>query len=740
MALAELINRLEPYTSKIVAFGGLNRVQESSPSTLSSNSNGSTETAEMLDCQNVTLDENGDLTARPQRAVKNYQTIYMESAIECIDYRYGRDNVMACIGRTSNPFSTSSPNFYFGDEVYSPGQIGADISGNQMVVINTKLCFFPSKVYFDLRTHSFGDLDSNIDVGEGKLEPTSDGAKLTFLSSALYSRVKADTVYDFSASVVDMTGKYMGQYVDDEPTSDYLRHMTYFSGSSASTLRTQYDVNWYARVGSLPVINSSNSQMAAFKQLVEEPFRAADKFELTSALGGSTSNPLDGSIDSYSGYIVHCTWYFLGSRVGEELFRADDFLVKYGIDVSQKLYTEMVRFFNVSTHQICNKQPYRLISIQNDSQDGTSVIFESNLYNDLFPGDSRRKILSNITLSQTSPLLQYVVCWNNRLWGVSNEDNNIYASKLGDPTQWNYFQGTSMDSYYAEQGTPGNWTGSAVYNNHVLFFKERHIHRVYGSSPSSFQLSVIEAAGVKDTCFRSVATVNNTLFYYSPNGFMAYVGEFPEKISTDLGKTNYQGVSAGYKDNRYYAHIISETDGKNILVFDTELGAWFLETCRGSAYGFLYNFNGDLYHHDVEISGGRYFPHLSIIEPGDIVPSGYNVEPEFIWYAIFKFDEVEDGNKIYSKFNLRAYLTDDSQVKISIAQNKPSINDIRSEGDWNVVGVLSSEYGSRLDGIEVCDIVPVRCNNIYIRIAGMGNCTIKSLTRKYRAGVERSNR
>ena len=63
--------------------------------------------------------------------------------------------------------------------------------------------------------------------------------------------------------------------------------------------------------------------------------------------------------------------------------------------------------------------------------------------------------VTELSVTRSVPQLDFVMEANNRLWGVSNQDNTIYACKLGDPTNWNYYQNTTMDSYYAEQGTYG---------------------------------------------------------------------------------------------------------------------------------------------------------------------------------------------------------------------------------------------------------------------------------------------
>lgn len=84
-----------------------------------------------------------------------------------------------------------------------------------------------------------------------------------------------------------------------------------------------------------------------------------------------------------------------------------------------------------------------------------------------------------VTLERKAPKLDYVVECNNRLWGCSSEENEIYACKLGDATNWNCFAGLATDSYTVSVGSDGPFTGAAVQLGYVLFFKENCLHKVY---------------------------------------------------------------------------------------------------------------------------------------------------------------------------------------------------------------------------------------------------------------------
>ena len=66
--------------------------------------------------------------------------------------------------------------------------------------------------------------------------------------------------------------------------------------------------------------------------------------------------------------------------------------------------------------------------------------------------------------------------------------DTVYASKLGDPFNWNVFDGLSTDSYAVDVGSAGDFTACCSYLGYPCMFKEEHIYKVYGDKPSNFQV------------------------------------------------------------------------------------------------------------------------------------------------------------------------------------------------------------------------------------------------------------
>ena len=169
----------------------------------------------------------------------------------------------------------------------------------------------------------------------------------------------------------------------------------------------------------------------------------------------------------------------------------------------------------------------------------------------------------SITLERRVPDLDFVTEQGNRVWGCSKKENTIYACRLGDPTNWYSYRGIAADSYAVSVGSDGTFTGAASCMGYVLFFKENCIHKLYGSKPSDYQLSSVRCRGVAANAAHSLCVLNETLYYLSPDGVMAWDGSIPTKVSAVLDASrlaNVQSAVGGALDGRYYLHINANGD------------------------------------------------------------------------------------------------------------------------------------------------------------------------------------
>lgn len=254
---------------------------------------------------------------------------------------------------------------------------------------------------------------------------------------------------------------------------------------------------------------------------------------------------------------------------------------------------------------------------------------------------------SGLELRRTVPDMDYVCENGNRIWGCSSKNHEVYCCKLGDPANWQSFEGISTDSYAATVGSDGDFTGCLSHMGYVLFFKEDAIHKVYGDKPSNFQITTTSPArGIAKGCEGTACVVNETLLYVSRNGVCSYDGAFPSTISDPLGQTRFLAGRAGQCEGKYYASL-QDTDGNwGLYVYDTEKNLWHREDetqARFMTYG-----EGKLYCID---SSGTLFTMTGerkeliewYIESGDILEGA--VEFKYIKRLLFNL-LLEAGSEV----------------------------------------------------------------------------------------------
>lgn len=173
-----------------------------------------------------------------------------------------------------------------------------------------------------------------------------------------------------------------------------------------------------------------------------------------------------------------------------------------------------------------------------------------------------------ITIKRNMPNMDFIIESENRLWGcrygvAQNGEvvNEIYASKLGDFRNWNCFMGISTDSYAATVGSDGQFTGAITHLGYPIFFKENCMHKVYGNYPANYQIATTACRGVQKGSHRSLAIVNEVLYYKSRTAVCAYDGSLPQEISYVLGDVAYDNAVACSHGNKYYISMRCQTAG-----------------------------------------------------------------------------------------------------------------------------------------------------------------------------------
>lgn len=206
---------------------------------------------------------------------------------------------------------------------------------------------------------------------------------------------------------------------------------------------------------------------------------------------------------------------------------------------------------------------------------------------------------SGLTFRRKVPDMDFICEKDNRLWGCSSENHEIYASKLGDPSNWYSFEQISTDSYAVTVGSDGDFTGCVAHLGHVLFFKENTIHMMYGDRPSNFSLVTSEMPGVREGCSESIEIVNETLYYVGRSGVYAFDGSVPQKISENILDEITDAVATQEDGNLYLSAKMGGT--QTILVYDPRLQIWdkengeqFVLAAYGDGKGWYVDYAGKL--------------------------------------------------------------------------------------------------------------------------------------------------
>lgn len=727
------------------------------------NARGDIADGEMRDMKNLCADEYPALYQRPQRGLWS-----AGPEVEYIDPRkllvksHFRENESSPVSQEPKlAVIDSDGTFYYDGVPYITG-LSAE---TRMVAINTKICFFPEKKYFSLVVGDYenreGDIEATLEINDEGTAHIGPNAELNFISSTL-------TLPDGYASALSKF--QVGDAVDIEINSSpvLLLRTTKVSYTEISGgyrfygmvvfIKVYKNASKYTKLSRLSAwvsptfmdYASNQSPRATMQtQAWKDAWAASQAYaDMTSRFNALTSN--EAYMDLYNIAAANGNnRQTLNDRKSIGMSRVTNIFKNHsyslmsqsgssgttgesaggGIVAMYKYYDADFKEWFYVTDLIFNEDDIVDLSEQGTyvangvapvsgiiyDINGNSITMPDNSFNDLL-GNQFNDVdipFTSISIKRSCPDLDYVMEHNNRLWGVSNKDNTIYASKLGDPTNWSYFQNTALDSYYAEQGSDGEWTGCAAYSTHLLFFKEDCIHKVYGSLPAEYQIVTATCHGVEKGSADSIVFMNDAILYKSRVGIMAYGGGSPELISTQFGNEKYKNVVAGTDGRRYYACLENVKTGEHVLmVYDTEYLEWHKhDDIEVNAFAYIdgkvvYTLDGD--------------PYIYEMDTETPIESDQPIE----WMAqLGPFDEYLEDKKIYSRLKMRYKMPTGSQFSVYVA-----VDDAYDDGEWTLV----QEVTESTERTQELFIIPSRCDQFAIKIVGTGYCKIKSMVREFR--------
>lgn len=343
-----------------------------------------------------------------------------------------------------------------------------------------------------------------------------------------------------------------------------------------------------------------------------------------------------------------------------------------------------------------------------------------NSYIEKFPSTTEYRNIS-MKVERTFPAMDYVCECGNRLFGCSSAKHEIYASKLGDPLNWNVFSGISTDSYAATVGSPGSFTGIAAYRSNVLFFKENMIHVLSGTRPANFQIDTLECRGMQKLSSNSSAVVNETLFYKSDSGIMAYSGNLPELVSDAFGDYNTGHViSAGTDGKKYYCCLVTGDDECHLMVYDILRGIWIREdSVAVSDFAAVGNnlymmTDGKIYdlHTGTSAETGEAWKDETLVDEKDVM-----------WYATTGAIGLDSPYEKYiAALMLRVQMDSGGTIRVETSYDE--------ENNFVEVARITAD---KLRSVTL-NIVPRRCDTMRIRLSGRGRFKLYSISKEIEGG------
>lgn len=317
-----------------------------------------------------------------------------------------------------------------------------------------------------------------------------------------------------------------------------------------------------------------------------------------------------------------------------------------------------------------------------------------------------------VSIRRSVPDFEWICESDNRLWGV--EGQTIFASALGDPFNFYVYDGLSTDSFAAAVGSGGAFTGCTAYGGSALFWKEDCVHKVLGSFPAQYEIYSYQIPGVQAGSGKSLAVINDILYYKGRDGVYAFDGGSPVLVSACFGQKRFFDAAAACGHGRYFISMRDDDGEWGLYVYDPDgpaRGKWVRED-NTHVLDFA-ALNGSLYFLDAA--------------DGSLVLTGQEFDDKgrIPWSVTFcPFFENTLGRKGYLRLFLRLKLEKGTWVRVECAEN---------DGPFRQVWAC---HDTRTQ-TAVIPLLPGRCDRFQIRVSGRGRCLLQNMEREFSVGSER---
>ena len=331
----------------------------------------------------------------------------------------------------------------------------------------------------------------------------------------------------------------------------------------------------------------------------------------------------------------------------------------------------------------------------------------------------------SISVRRYVPDMDHVFEHESRLWGWKGK--TLYASKLGDPLNFNVFDGLSTDSWSLDVKGPGEITGGVSYLGYPMFFKEDCVYRIYGDRPAQYQLMQMGTLGVRRGAARTLAIAGEHLYYLSNQGVTRFTGGYPQNIHTPFGETRFTEGFACSDGLKYY--LCAKAESWGVYVYDTKWDAWMQYAegeCKALAadqrlYGLGYVGNEWCLWSDGKEDKPDWAVHPPLEEEAQVASK--------VVFNPFTGANWQNGRNT-GQPNRKG--TSKLQLRLTLAQGTEMTVSMRFDGGpWEEKAKLSAP--NHLHSFYL-PIIPRRSDNYQIEIVAYGDWTLHSLVREEYTG------
>lgn len=349
----------------------------------------------------------------------------------------------------------------------------------------------------------------------------------------------------------------------------------------------------------------------------------------------------------------------------------------------------------------------KISQCSNADYNGTHIIQEAGTNYIVISGSLTTSFTdSSVKFDRKVPDMDYVCERDNRLWGCSSANHEVYCCKVGDPKNWYNYESEANNAWAATVGSDGDFTGISKYGTYLIFFKEQSFHILRGEKPSNFSLLEKDQPGVRTGCSKSIVTIQQTLYYVGNDGVYQYNGSVPQKISRNITEEIKDAVCCQFENKLYVSCKLDNV--QTLLVYDPETAIWMKEDDT------LFKF--------AEYSGGK----LHYVGSDNKLREIYGSETQDITW----FLETGDRNggtmnqKYVSMLQLNIWMPEGSELRAYMKYDDMAL--------WERKGIIRSQKNKTY----TFNIRPQRCSKFRLRLEGSGQMKLLGISTIVEQGSE----